>query len=193
MSGVGRLHNRSRSRPDACGKNWSRRELLTDPTPVRPAMTSRFGEYLLRVRCSRRAFAIRAKPGPATPATDWQRNGGRLQPLCPGSARPERLPAAIRPFIKELHTMSIFGKIMGAIFGTSATAATPATTPGGSAPAAGSAPVAPMDSVDVAAILDKAVAAKGEKLEWKTSIVDLMKALDIDSSLTARKELAKEL
>ncbi len=34
---------------------------------------------------------------------------------------------------------------------------------------------------------------RGEKLEWRTSIVDLMKALDIDSSLTARKELAKEL
>ncbi|CAN5117814.1 DUF3597 domain-containing protein [soil metagenome] len=89
--------------------------------------------------------------------------------------------------------MSIFGKIMSAIFGSSATAATPASTPGGAAPAAGAAPVAPMDSVDVAAILDKAVAAKGEKLEWKTSIVDLMKALDIDSSLTARKDLAKEL
>jgi hypothetical protein len=87
--------------------------------------------------------------------------------------------------------MSIFGKIMGAIFGTSATAATPDATPAaGSAPAAGAAPA---DSVDVAAILDKAVAAKGEKLEWKTSIVDLLKALDIDSSLTARKELAKEL
>ncbi|WP_158671368.1 DUF3597 domain-containing protein, partial [Bradyrhizobium guangdongense] len=41
---------------------------------------------------------------------------------------------------------------------------------------------------------DKAAAAhKGEKLEWRTSIVDLMKALDIDSSLAARKDLAKEL
>ena len=90
--------------------------------------------------------------------------------------------------------MSIFGKIMGAIFGTSATAATPASTSAsGSAPAAGGGTAAPAGSVDVAAILDKAVAAKGEKLEWKTSIVDLMKALDIDSSLTARKELAKEL
>ena len=94
--------------------------------------------------------------------------------------------------------MSIFGKIMGAIFGTSANA-TPASggaaapAAGGSAPAAGGAPAAPAQSVDVAAILDKAVAAKGEKLEWKTSIVDLMKALDIDSSLTARKELAHEL
>jgi hypothetical protein len=87
--------------------------------------------------------------------------------------------------------MSIFGKIMGAIFGTSASAASPDAAPsaGGSAPAG----AAPMDSVDVAAILDKAVAAKGEKLEWKTSIVDLMKALDIDSSLSARKDLAKEL
>lgn len=92
--------------------------------------------------------------------------------------------------------MSIFGKIMGAIFGTSASATTPASTPAPGAAPAGSTPAAgaaPADSVDVAAILDKAVAAKGEKLEWKTSIVDLMKALDIDSSLTARKELAKEL
>ena len=53
--------------------------------------------------------------------------------------------------------------------------------------------VSPPQSVDVAAIVDKAVAAKKEKLEWRTSIVDLMKALDIDSSLAARKELAKEL
>jgi len=93
--------------------------------------------------------------------------------------------------------MSIFGKIMGAIFGTSANA-TPASG-GAAAPASGgaassgSASAAPAQSVDVAPILDKAVAAKGEKLEWRTSIVDLMKALNIDSSLTARKELAHEL
>ena len=86
--------------------------------------------------------------------------------------------------------MSIFGKIMSAIFGTSADAATPAA---GGATSGGAASGAPAASVDVAPILDKAVAAKGEKLEWKTSIVDLMKALDLDSSLTARKELAKEL
>lgn len=85
--------------------------------------------------------------------------------------------------------MSIFGKIMGAIFGTKAEAAEPAGG-AGSAVGGGGATV-PM--VDVAPILDKAVAAKGEKLEWRTSIVDLMKALDIDSSLGARKELAKEL
>ena len=99
--------------------------------------------------------------------------------------------------------MSIFGKIMSAIFGSKA-AATPASggTSAGAAPASGgaamsagssAAPAAPAQTVDVAAILDKAVAGKGEKLEWRTSIVDLMKALDIDSSLGARKELAKEL
>jgi hypothetical protein len=88
--------------------------------------------------------------------------------------------------------MSIFGKIMGAIFGTKAEAAEPA---GGAGSAAGGATAggAAVPMVDVAPILDKAVAAKGEKLEWRTSIVDLMKALDIDSSLSARKELAKEL
>jgi hypothetical protein len=90
--------------------------------------------------------------------------------------------------------MSIFGKIMNAIFGSKAEAA-PGTSPTGtqSSPA-GSAPAgAAPATVDVAPILDKAVAAKKEKLEWRTSIVDLMKALDIDSSLSARKELAKEL
>ena len=88
--------------------------------------------------------------------------------------------------------MSIFGKIMSAIFGTKAEAAEPAGGAGSAAaPAAGGAAAVPV--VEVAPILDKAVAAKGEKLEWRTSIVDLLKALDIDSSLAARKELAKEL
>ena len=97
--------------------------------------------------------------------------------------------------------MSIFGKIMSSIFGSSTATAAPASgAPAGSAPAAGASPTAtaapagaPTQTVDVAPILDKAVAAKKEKLEWRTSIVDLMKALDIDSSLSARKELAKEL
>jgi hypothetical protein len=96
--------------------------------------------------------------------------------------------------------MSIFGKIMSAIFGTKADAA-PAG--GGATAGVGTAPgtatgsssgsAAPAQTVEVAPILDKAVAAKKEKLEWRTSIVDLMKALDIDSSFAARKELAKEL
>jgi len=86
--------------------------------------------------------------------------------------------------------MSIFGKIM-------ARSSAPRPTPrqqewyGYKHRIASS--TAPAQSVDVAPILDKAVAAKGEKLAWRTSIVDLMKALDIDSSLGARKELAKEL
>jgi hypothetical protein len=99
--------------------------------------------------------------------------------------------------------MSIFGKIMSAIFGTTANATTAsagAAAGAGAAPgsatassSASASPAAPAQTVDVAPILDKAVAAKKEKLEWRTSIVDLMKALDIDSSLGARKELAKEL
>ncbi len=92
--------------------------------------------------------------------------------------------------------MSVFGKIMSAIFGHSASAtptggvapadAAPssggsaaAPAPSGAAPSA-STPAAPPQSVDVAAIVDKAAAAKHEKLEWRTSIVDLMKALDVD-------------
>jgi hypothetical protein len=105
--------------------------------------------------------------------------------------------------------MGIFGNIMSKIFGSHAANATPlppsASAPTASAPASSAAPAgggAPAASVgqsataapvDVAAILDKAVAAQKEKLEWRTSIVDMMKALNLDSSLAARKELAKEL
>jgi hypothetical protein len=85
--------------------------------------------------------------------------------------------------------MSIFGKILGAIFGTKAEAA-PAGAPAGSTATATAAPAEP---VDIVPILEKAAAAKKEKLNWRTSIVDLMKVLDLDSSLGARKELAKEL
>jgi Domain of unknown function (DUF3597) len=81
--------------------------------------------------------------------------------------------------------MGIFGSIMGAIFGhgSAQASASPTATPTS----------APAQTVDVAAIVDKAAAATGEKLAWRTSIVDLMKALGLDSSLTARKTLAKEL
>jgi hypothetical protein len=103
--------------------------------------------------------------------------------------------------------MSIFGKIMSGIFGHAAGATPPsggtasagAAAGGGTSTASSSASssaapsAAPAQTVDVAPILDKAVAAHKEKLEWRTSIVDMMKALDIDSSLAARKELAKEL
>ena len=88
--------------------------------------------------------------------------------------------------------MSIFGNIMGAIFGHGSAQAAGANTTAGSSPTI--APTsAPAQTVDVAAVVDKAAAAKGEKLAWRTSIVDLMKALDLDSGLAARKQLAKEL
>lgn len=57
-----------------------------------------------------------------------------------------------------------------------------------SAPAAGAAP-----AVDVAAVLTKLAAEKKEDLDWRRSIVDLMKLLNLDSSLAARKELAQEM
>ena len=67
----------------------------------------------------------------------------------------------------------------------------PATgTMGGSA---GATAVAPMKEVDVVSLLEQKAAANPQKLNWRTSIVDLMKLLDIDSSLQARKELATEL
>ncbi|MGB8894184.1 MAG: DUF3597 domain-containing protein [Pseudolabrys sp.] len=81
--------------------------------------------------------------------------------------------------------MSIFGSIMGAIFGHGSAQASASPTAAPAAP--------PTQTVDVAAIVDKAAAATGEKLTWRTSIVDLMKALNLDSSLTARKQLASEL
>jgi hypothetical protein len=96
--------------------------------------------------------------------------------------------------------MGILGNLMNAIFGSSAGAEAPASpaSPASSSAAPSAAPSAtagapPAQTVDVAAILDAAVAKKKEKLAWRTSIVDLMKALDLDSSLTARKELAKDL
>jgi 3-oxoacyl-ACP reductase-like protein len=98
--------------------------------------------------------------------------------------------------------MSIFSSIKNAIFGHKAKAATPpAAAPAPTAPPAASAapaaiPVAPTEpaaisEVDVEANLTAMGA--GKDLNWKTSIVDLMKLLGIDSSLANRKELATEL
>ncbi|MEO7642868.1 MAG: DUF3597 domain-containing protein [Ramlibacter sp.] len=70
----------------------------------------------------------------------------------------------------------------------------PPRAPDTSVSGAGAAPaVQPMAEVDVVAQLEKKAAANSQKLNWRTSIVDLLKLLDIDSSLDARKELAKEL
>ncbi|QHC35317.1 DUF3597 domain-containing protein [Komagataeibacter xylinus] len=92
--------------------------------------------------------------------------------------------------------MSIFGSILSKIFGShTATAATPAATPAAAAaaPAAAAAAAAPAQPVDVDAVLGALAAKNPEKLNWQTSIVDLMKLLGLDSSLAARKELATEL
>ena len=50
-----------------------------------------------------------------------------------------------------------------------------------------------MEQVDVEAILNQKLQASGQNLNWRTSIVDLLKLLDLDSSLQSRKELAQEL
>ncbi|CAB3722927.1 DUF3597 domain-containing protein [Paraburkholderia rhynchosiae] len=113
--------------------------------------------------------------------------------------------------------MSIFSSIVNKIFphdhpantgsGATAGAAAPAaaapgsaTAPAGTQPtpstaAAGNSqpPVTPMPAVDVEAVLGKMQESSGEKLNWRTSIVDLLKLLGLDSSLAARKELASEL
>ncbi|CAN5276034.1 DUF3597 domain-containing protein [soil metagenome] len=86
--------------------------------------------------------------------------------------------------------MGIFDKIMSKIF-PSAHAQAQAPAAGTTAPAP--APAAPIAQVDVEKILDDKAKASPEKLNWKTSIVDLMKLLGLDSSLAARKELAAEL
>ncbi len=67
----------------------------------------------------------------------------------------------------------------------------PAAAAATAAPAA--APPPPIPLVDVVAQLEKRAAANPQKLNWKTSIVDLLKLLELDSSLAARKQLAQEL
>jgi hypothetical protein len=92
--------------------------------------------------------------------------------------------------------MSIFGKIKDAIFGK-ARAATPPAGTGGTAPGGTVAPqpqpTAPAAVSEVDVEQNLAAMAQGKQFNWRTSIVDLMKLLGIDSSLENRKELAREL
>ena len=84
--------------------------------------------------------------------------------------------------------MSILGSILSKLgIGKADAAATAA------APAAGTSAAAPVSAVDVLAKLEGLAAAQAEPLNWKTSIVDLLKVLGLDSSLTARKALGTEL
>ncbi len=98
--------------------------------------------------------------------------------------------------------MGIFKSIMDKIFHHSSTdiAAAPAPAPGAAqrptqtttVPAASGA-TPPLQAVDVDAVLTKLASSKGGGGNWRTSIVDLLKLLDLDSSLAARKDLAQEL
>ena len=94
--------------------------------------------------------------------------------------------------------MSIFSKIKDAIFGKK-TAPAPGGSPqaptgGGGTMTAPAPTVQPQAQVDVEQVLTSLAASKGNPdLNWRTSIVDLMKLLDLDSSLDNRKELATEL
>ena len=97
--------------------------------------------------------------------------------------------------------MGIFSNIYNKIYHQSSDAAAaatpaaattaPAATPAAPAPAAAPAAAAPV--VDVEVVLVDLANKSAEKLNWRTSIVDLMKLLQLDSSLAARKELAQEL
>jgi hypothetical protein len=90
--------------------------------------------------------------------------------------------------------MSVFRKIMNAIFGEAKAQTAPSGTPSAESPSiTPSAGGAPQQPVDVEAVVSGFAAKKKEKLDWRHSIVDLMKVLDLDSSLAARKELAQEL
>jgi hypothetical protein len=89
--------------------------------------------------------------------------------------------------------MGLFANLLSKIFGQqTAGAPTPSQTRDASAPASPG-PSAPPATVDVTAILDDLASKNPEKLDWRKSIVDLMKLVGMDSSLAARKELAKDL
>jgi uncharacterized protein DUF3597 len=92
--------------------------------------------------------------------------------------------------------MAFFSKILEKLgFGSSANAGPQASTAAPASPAAAptEATPKPVAVVDVVAQLEQRAAANPQKLNWRTSIVDLLKLLDIDSSFNARKELATEL
>ena len=92
--------------------------------------------------------------------------------------------------------MALFGKILEKLgFGSSAAAAPQQTAGEPASPGAAPTQAAPkaVAVVDVVAQLEQRAAANPQKLNWRTSIVDLLKLLDIDSSFNARKELATEL
>jgi hypothetical protein len=93
--------------------------------------------------------------------------------------------------------MSLFGSIWEKITGHAARASTAAPAPGTPqgdrpAPSPDAAPAA-TPGVDVAAVLDGLARESRQRLDWRHSIVDLLKLLNLDSSQTARRQLATEL
>ena len=122
----------------------------------------------------------------------------RSHPLLPESSRQRAAPRQME------NVMGMFSDLMNKIFrssapaaGTSASAApTASSAPQPSPQGSGTGPVVTsqtMGPVDVTAILDKLAAANTQKLDWRHSIVDLMKLVGMDSSLGARRELAADL
>jgi hypothetical protein len=95
--------------------------------------------------------------------------------------------------------MGFFSTILETLgISSPAAAATPAAPPTAAPASPSPMPAAPpppqaVALVDVVAQLEQRAAANPQQLNWRTSIVDLLKLLDIDSSLAARKELATEL
>ena len=96
--------------------------------------------------------------------------------------------------------MSVFGNILSKIFHRKESPKPPsaapppaAPPPAAAAPATAAAPPPPAEPVDVEAVLTEIAAGNPQKLDWRRSIVDLMKLLDLDSSLGERKSLAQEL
>jgi hypothetical protein len=89
--------------------------------------------------------------------------------------------------------MSIFGNIVRAIFGHSAKAGTSAAAPTSSSGTSAAVTEKPMTKAEVDAMIAKLAEGHREKYDWRHSIVDLMKLLKLDSSLRARRQLAKEL
>ena len=92
--------------------------------------------------------------------------------------------------------MSVLGNIVSSIFhhASSPASAAPAGAPSPqSKSATHTAPAQQGGTVDVAAVMDKLASQSREKLDWRHSIVDMMKLLNLDSSMGARKHLAQEL
>lgn len=88
--------------------------------------------------------------------------------------------------------MSIFSSILSKL-GIGSADAAEAPVAADASPASVTSPAAAISDVDVVSKLDGLAAASAEKLNWKASIVDLLKLLGLDSSLAARKDLAAEL